>query len=259
MSVTIADHLFALLLAVPLPILGAWQYRRLRSRLDAGKADARVRHYRSLIVEELLVAGAAIALWLASGRPWDALAPATPEAWTWAGWAGWAAAAAISALLVVQAAALRRDEDLLADARRQLAPVAAFLPRTAREHRIFQALAVTAGVAEEVVFRGFAMAWCAALASGPLGLGPGAALGFAVLASSALFGLAHAYQGSSGMARTAAVGVVLAGLAAATGGLLAPMAVHALVDVTSGLVARRAFRAKPLDGVPGPEAAGGTP
>ena len=257
MSVTIVDHLFALLLAVPLPILGVWQYRRLRSRLDAGEADARVRHYRSLIVEELLVAGAAIALWLASGRPWDALAPGTPEAWTWAGWAGWAAAAAVSALLVVQTAALRRDEDLL-DARRQLAPVAAFLPRTAREHRIFQALAVTAGVAEEVVFRGFAMAWCAALASGPLDLGPGAALGFAVLASSALFGLAHAYQGPSGMARTAAVGVVLAGLATATGGLLAPMAVHAVLDVTSGLVARRAFLAEPLDGVPGPEAAGGT-
>lgn len=50
-----------------------------------------------------------------------------------------------------------------------------------------------------------------------------------------------------------------AGLAAATGGLLAPMAVHAVVDVTTGRVARRAFRATPLDEVPGGEPAGEKP
>lgn len=64
----------------------------------------------------------------------------------------------------------------------------------------------------------------------------------AILGSVVLFGLAHAYQGPRGMARTGAIGLVLAGLYAATGTLLAPMALHTVLDVTSGTLGYLALK-----------------
>jgi membrane protease YdiL (CAAX protease family) len=241
-SPTILDHLFALLLVLSLPLLGAWQLRRLRARLAAGEPDVRVRQYRTVIVEEILLAGAVAALWVAYDRPWSALAPATPTGWPdWVRWAGWGAAAGICLLLVAQAAALVRNPEGLAAARRQLERVADFLPHTRRELGVFQILSLAAGVGEEIVFRGFAMPWLAAVAAGA-GLGGGAALWAAAIGSSVMFGLAHSYQGAAGAVRTGAVGLGLAGLAVATGGLLAPMLVHSVVDLTSGRIAWLALR-----------------
>lgn len=242
MSPTILDHLFALLLVLSLPLLGAWQLRRLRARLAAGEPGVRVRQYRAVILEEVLLVGAVAALWLAYGRPWSALLPPTPGGWPdWVRWAGWAAAAVISLLLIAQAATLRGNPEGLAAARRQLERIADFLPHTRRELGVFQLLSLAAGVGEEIVFRGFAMAWLVAVAAAA-GLGGGAALWAAVIGSSVMFGFAHSYQGAVGVVRTGAVGLALAGLAVATGGLIAPMLVHSVVDLTSGRIAWMALR-----------------
>lgn len=50
------------------------------------------------------------------------------------------------------------------------------------------------------------------------------------------FGLAHWYQGPSGMAATALAGALLTGLYLGTGSLLLPMAVHVLVDLRALLL-----------------------
>jgi len=239
MTVTLIDHLFAMLLILPLPLYGAWQFRRLQARIAAGERDARVRVYRGTILEEFALVAAVLAIWVVHDRPWATLAPAAPGPAIWT-WVGWAAAAVISLLLILQAVLAVRSAENLAAVRKQLENVAAFLPRTERELHTFWALSLTAGIGEEIVFRGYALAWVAALASS---LEPGAAVSLiaAVLGSSVMFGLAHAYQGPSGMLRTGTVGLVLGGLAVATGGLLAPMIVHTVMDVTSGFLAQRAL------------------
>lgn len=241
MSPTIADHLFALCLALPLPLLGVWQFRRLKARLAAGEPDVRLRHYRAILLEEVLLTGAVLALWLAFDRPWERLAPTPPTDGAWIVWTGWAVTVLVCVLLVVQTVALARSEEGLAAARRQLEPLAQFLPHTVRELRSFRVLSVAAGVGEEVVFRGFALAWTASLAAGALGMGPLAALGVAAAGSSVLFGAAHAYQGPAGIVKTGLVGLFLAGVAVATGGLAAPMLLHAVLDLTSGQTAYLAF------------------
>jgi uncharacterized protein len=241
MSVTIWDHLFGLCLILLLPLIGAWKFRRLKARLAAGEEDARNRSYRAVIVEEVALAGIVVALWLGLDRSWGQLAPAVPVDWAWLPWAGWGIAVAGSVLLVVQAVALARDETAVAEARRQMEPIADFLPHTAGELRSFRVVSVAAGVGEEVVFRGFALAWLTALAAGGAGLGEGLALAVGVLGSSLIFGLAHAYQGLSGVLKTGTVGMLLAGVAVATGGLLAPMVLHTVVDLTSGQVAYHAL------------------
>lgn len=244
MTATWLDHLFGLLLVLALPLLGSCQYRRMKARLAAGAAAVRVRQYRSIIVEELVLAGVVLAMWLALGRSLSSLAPGAPSAIGWT-WVGWGAALGGSAFLVAQTVVLLRGGEALAEARKQLANVSPFLPRSERELRTFWVLSLAAGVCEEIVFRGFAMTWLAAVVSALPGLGPIPELWPAAVGSSVIFGLAHAYQGPSGMARTGTVGLVLAGIAVATGGLLAAMIVHTVMDVTSGLVAHRALAGGP--------------
>lgn len=243
MNVTILDHLFGLLLVLPLPLFGAWQFRRLKERIARGDRDARIRQYRDVIVEEALLVGAVVAIWTTGDRALSALAPADPATAAWT-WVGWGATVILCLFLILQAVAVARSEENLASVLKQLEKVTEFLPRTRRELYTFWALSVAAGVGEEIVFRGWAMAWVGAVATAGLGLGGGASLAAAALGSSVVFGLAHTYQGPSGMVRTGAVGLLLAGLAVATGGLLAPMIVHTVMDVTSGLLAQRALQAE---------------
>jgi len=101
------------------------------------------------------------------------------------------------------------------------------LPRTGREKRLFAGLSLSAGVGEELAFRGYALAALQLLFLPPW---------TAAVATSAAFGMMHAYQGMAGILRTALVGVVLAGSVLQTGSLLPAMAAHALVDLGAGLV-----------------------
>jgi hypothetical protein len=87
-------------------------------------------------------------------------------------------------------------------------------------------------VGEEIVFRGYLLAYFDGLV-GPTG---------AVLASTLMFGLGHAYQGAAGIVRTGIVGLLCAGVYVGTGNLLAPMLLHVVIDATSGMVAYLALR-----------------
>ena len=64
----------------------------------------------------------------------------------------------------------------------------------------------------------------------------------AVLASTFLFGLGHAYQGAAGIVRTGVFGLVFAGAYVATDNLIAPVLLHVVTDATSGLLAYLALR-----------------
>jgi len=131
-----------------------------------------------------------------------------------------------------------------------LRSVGSMLPRTAPERRWFSAVALTAGVAEEVVYRGFGIAVLAAFA-------PWLPWWGLVLAAGAAFGLAHAYQGVAGILTTGLLGCVLAAVYLDTGSLLVPIVVHAAIDLR--------FLGVPADVLPGggsapePAASGGVP
>jgi CAAX protease family protein len=110
------------------------------------------------------------------------------------------------------------------------------LPRSLVELLPYLALAVTAGVCEEFLYRGFAMA---ALARA------GLPIWAVVLATSALFGLAHAYQGRAGVLGTGVLGVLLA-IARIVYRSLAPVMIwHTAVDVVAGIAGPKYLRAAP--------------
>jgi uncharacterized protein len=100
------------------------------------------------------------------------------------------------------------------------------LPRSRVELIPYLLLAITAGLCEEFLYRGFAIA--ALFHAGLPAWG-------VVLLSAALFGLAHLYQGRSGLAGTLVLGLVF-GVARILYDSIVPMMFwHAAVDVVAGI------------------------
>jgi membrane protease YdiL (CAAX protease family) len=106
------------------------------------------------------------------------------------------------------------------------------LPDKPLEFAPYSALAITAGVCEEFLYRGFAMA---ALSRA------GIASWAVVVITSLLFGLAHSYQGKSGIAGTTLMGLVLGAFRVFSQSLLPVMTWHSVVDLVAGIAGPRYF------------------
>jgi len=113
------------------------------------------------------------------------------------------------------------------------------LPLKPVEFRAYCALALTAGVCEEFLYRGFAMA---ALTRA------GLAMWMVVVLTSILFGLAHAYQGRGGMIGTGLLGLIFAVSRLFFSSLGPAMVWHAAVDVTAGVAGPRFLLQQRPDG-----------
>jgi membrane protease YdiL (CAAX protease family) len=153
-------------------------------------------------------------------------------------------ATALTCLGVAAAAVALAGARLLL-AREESHEVVHLVPRTPEERQLFGAVAITAGLTEEFVFRGIALHGLAA--SGWLGAGEPAAWRAAGVTALA-FGLGHGYQDPLGMVRAGLLGGVLAVPVILTGSLLPSMTAHALLDLSllawgRALVAQEARRA----------------
>lgn len=108
---------------------------------------------------------------------------------------------------------------------RESATLAGLLPKSAAERLAFVGLSVTAGICEEVVFRGFLIP--------AIGTAVGSLVVAAVIAA-AVFGLVHAYQGFPGALRAATLGALLSVVLLATGSIVPAILAHAAIDVIGG-------------------------
>ena len=229
MNLGMFDHLMALILVVALPIHAVLENRRLERLVSAGVPGARAQtYYIILVVEWLLVAGV-LAFWLPSGRNIADLGLGFNVTLGW--WIGAGAAIVVIALSIYQTFSTIRNSEALAKVREQVEPLRALLPHSAKERHLFNAVSVTAGICEEFLYRGFLIAYFGAFVD----------MWLAVVLSSIAFGVGHMYQGKVGIAKTGAIGLVLAGLYVLTGSLWTPMILHAFVDVNSGFVGRKAM------------------
>lgn len=227
------DIAFLVLLVVIFPLQGIWELRCLARWVRAGRTDARMRAYSWIIGFQWVVTALVLVGWTTMER--GSIAPAAVfEADAW-GWGGMTAAVLLTGFLVVQLVTVRRSPDQLDQARRKMGDLAMIAPRNARETRTFDIVSVTAGVCEEILYRGVLMVIIAAHT------GPWIALG----CTSLVFGLGHAYQGPGGVLRTGVVGLVMGLLVLLTGSLLPAMLVHAVLDITSGRILTAAVTAPP--------------
>lgn len=204
------------------PYVGLVLHRRFEAA-ERRYADARRWLYRRILLLEWVLAGLCVAVVvMAPGLNAASLGVRSPD-----GSLGIAitVGAALGALALVVSTA-RQVARGGVDAELPLGSdaVLAMLPRTPVERRLFAMVSVTAGICEELVFRGFLIALTAALI-------PSAPVWVCALIAAVAFGLAHLYQGATGIVATFVMGGVLGALYVVTGSLIAPIAVHALIDL----------------------------
>lgn len=221
-------------MSLVLPLLGIRDFRRLTSRVAAGHPDARTRAYAWTIVMEWGLVVGFVTWWLLDGRSLAELRLLPVAAgWQWLvigfGLAG-------AALALWQMFRVLGDERELGNLRGQMQHLQGLTPVTPGERRIFDVTAVTAGVCEEILYRGVLLVVLTSVVG----------IWAAVALSSLVFGLGHAYQGLGGIAKTSLVGLVLALLTVFTGSLFIPMLLHAVIDLTSGRMMAAAMQSEPV-------------
>ena len=113
---------------------------------------------------------------------------------------------------------------------KNLAPVKQFFPSGSYEISIFVVLAISAGICEELLYRGWLLNLIGA-STGSIWVG--------ILLSSVAFGLGHAYQGPQGILTTGIVGLILGLIFWWVGSLVPVQILHAFVDLASGLMCAR--------------------
>lgn len=222
---TALDIAFALLFAIGIAGAAAVFFdRQLKRRIGAGVPNARLNAFRRATITQWALAAATIALWWRDGRPWRTLG--LVPVMDCRLYVGLSIALGTLVFVVRQNRAVRR---LAPERLEELAPrlrgVEMILPRSANEYRWFMILSITAGVCEELLYRGF-LTWLIAAYVGLIA---------AIVLVSIAFGLAHAYQGRAGMVKTGGVALVMSGIVVVGGWLVPAMVVHALIDVAGGV------------------------
>ncbi|HEX7190379.1 MAG TPA: CPBP family intramembrane glutamic endopeptidase [Thermoanaerobaculia bacterium] len=216
------DMCFFLFVALLSPLPDLVLYPRMRRATEAGAPGVRSRYHLLGAASLWLLAGVAVTLAMRRPLPWSDLRLGVPSLLRLA--AGTALVVAYGVLALRQRRALLAKPERLQRLMQKHASAGALVPHTRAEVRSFTVLALSAGVCEEIVYRGF-MLWFAAMW---LGLWPG------LLVSSLLFGLAHLYLGWKHVLRTSIAGVFFALVAVASASLWPAIALHAFIDILGG-------------------------
>jgi membrane protease YdiL (CAAX protease family) len=225
------DHIFALVLVVGVPLYAArFSWPRMKKH-DLAEAEpaARIRIYWGVMGPEWLLAVLALAAWVFAQRPWAEFGFVLLPGWRL--WTGVGLAAAVAVALTVQYVLVTRTAAGRAKALAEVRRAAPFAPQTHREMAHFTGLSFTAGICEEILYRGF-LIWYAVQF---LGSGVGG-LALAVAASAVVFGIAHLYQGVGGAVRVAGLALVFGGLYVWCESLWPVIVLHVYVDVAGGLL-----------------------
>lgn len=224
------DHALFVVLAVLFPLRAAtFGFRRLARAADEELPRVRVGLYRQVIALQWTLAILTLALWLASRRPLAALGlTLRPNG----ALAGVLVGVAVVILIVVrQSAAADSAAEVWDRLRRRIGHLERMLPHTPHERAWFRAVAVTAGVCEELLYRGYVIWYLQHW----LGLLP------AIGVSALVFGIGHLYQGARGVVQGTLAGVFLGAVYALSGSLVPAMLIHAFMDLHAGEVSAAVF------------------
>jgi membrane protease YdiL (CAAX protease family) len=220
-------------LAVFVPWRGAARMKRLLSKPET-TARERLSLYASTIVFQWLLT---VLIFLLCGLrtvSFEELGLAAPNPWQIA----WVSIVMTAILCTTQVIGLRKMAQLPEEKRGSLFAITQrIMPRTTKETALYAALACTAGISEEFLYRGFVfMAFVRMIVN----YGPPS--GLAAILSSGWFSLAHLYQGRRGILTTFIVGLIFVGLRIWTASLIPPMLAHIGIDLTIGIYASGLFR-----------------
>ena len=206
-------HVLAIVVVLVLPVLSFRRYRELSD--PATTAERRHRLLVSSVVRKWCLVLPVLVLW--------AYAPEAVS-WTGEGDQPWVTPVLILSVGAGAVGLVRRRDP---ERRRRLVGAAAgfsaLLPKTPSERRFFVVFAITAGVTEEIIYRGFLIPYLV------WAMGAGDWLVPAIVAG-VIFGILHVYQGWRGVLTTGVLGVGF-GVLYLSIGLIPLMIVHTLIDL----------------------------
>jgi len=221
------EHALAFFLFIGVPIWDALETRALKTSTNPRR---KVLSYQRIL----------LVLWFAAIVAWFTLRSSIFFIWPDVHLAAqqkigasfvWGFAAAFAGGSLLQVVLVRRSATAREKMLRPFKRLAFILPVTQEERAWFAFVSVTAGICEEILYRGFLIRY---LSNGPWHAG----LWIALAIASISFGLAHRYQGLSGIIGTAVLGAAMAMLFLASGSLWLPMALHAIIDLRILLLLR---------------------
>jgi membrane protease YdiL (CAAX protease family) len=144
---------------------------------------------------------------------------------------GWIILAALLLGIGLSTYLLRRNPGAMAAMQRSLQASSILLPSTSPERKWFAIAAITAGICEELLYRGFLMSYI------PSNF-PMLARQFILISilSGIIYGLSRAYLGMKGIAQTALTGFSFAIVYFLSGSLLPAMVFHILAELRTLLL-----------------------
>jgi membrane protease YdiL (CAAX protease family) len=230
-----SDHLLFLIIGIIIPlrtVLGT-QPQLKNMRFDT---RMKLQLYWGNNLYLWLLCSAVLGIWWLNGRPAHLLGLNWP--WIWP--QGWSmiVMAVFGVLYVwdtVTEINSREQREMTAETMRS---ELGFLPQTGKEYFHFIFLALTAGICEEIIFRGYFIRYFQCL------LGSEETYTLAILLPAVIFGVVHIYQGWHAVVKIGAMAIMFGYVFVHTDSLWLLILVHALVDLIGGFLAWRLMVAK---------------
>ncbi len=220
----LVQHALVLLLAIGMPLWDRYEIPRLKASTEPRK---KVKYYWRvstllwvLAIVCVLAIGLVAALTIQSSHEISWLEPGAHGRIFLEG-----LTAGILIVIFLPAILALRSEKIRATAGKAARKRLAFLlPSTQEERGWWWLVCLSAGICEEIVYRGFLLHY---FHFSPFHL----TWLWALVASSAIFGVGHLYQGIAGAVQTMVLGFIFGAIFLMTGTLLLPMVLHALLDL----------------------------
>jgi uncharacterized protein len=225
--------LILVFLGAIIPWRGAVRMKRLMSKPELTAAD-RLSLYGSTILFQWLIVGLVALRSALRTVSLEELGISDSDPWRIA----WTSIVLTGLLCLNQVIGLRRITSMPEGKRGSLFAITErIMPRTRTELLVYAALACTAGISEEFLYRGFVfMVFVRMIVNhGPPNIG-------AAILSSIWFSMAHLYQGRRGIITTFVVGMIFALIRIWTGSLIPAVAAHIGIDLVAGIFVSRFFR-----------------
>ena len=207
--------------------------KRLLSKPELTSADRLSLYGSTIFFQWLIVAVVAWRMVARSVGP-DELGLGSVDSWRLA----WTSILLTGLLCFNQVVGLRKITGMPEEKRGTLFAITEkIMPRNSTEILVYSALACTAGLSEEFLYRGFVFTAFVRMA---VNFAPPNAI--AAFLSSAWFSLAHLYQGRRGIITTFVVGMLFAVVRIWTGSLVPAIAAHIGIDLVVGIFISRFLR-----------------
>ena len=235
-GLSLVDIVMLGVILIALPLEALLTLKEGRAELASGRPGVRVKHYTQTLFWLWGMSLPILVLWAASGRDWAELGFTIQTGMV--PFAGWGLAALVALFFLFQFSTVARSSKAREQVQEGLAanPIMSnFLPHTDEEKRLFSFLGTTAGITEEIVFRGY-LIWAFSLYL---------PLWAAALASLFVFTLLHAYQGAKQLPGIFFVGAAVTLIFVLSGSIWPAIAVHIFVDVINNQMIWRARQSLP--------------